>query len=558
MKKSCNHCSAQFEITQDDLQFYNDISPVFGDKKCEIPPPTLCPDCRLQQRLLFRNELTLYHRKSDMSGKQIVSIYAQGKPYLVYDQDEWWGDHWDALAYGNAFDFQRTFSEQFAELNAAVPHMSLFTTNAENSYYTNHALNAKNTYMVSGATNIEDSLYGRFAMNCQNVVDVSSLFSCQWCYETIASQGCYHCLYALYSYNCSNCLMIDDCQACKNCCLCFGLKSQEYCFLNEPIGKDAYEARMKELLPLTHVKIELLRKKLQSLASGKPHRASNVYGSEHCSGDMVFASKNCSACFDCSGCEDCKYLWNTPKGLRSQDCTYTAPEGVQWSYLAGSTVGISNALATFLVWYGDNVCYSRECHKCSDVFGCSGLKRKRHCILNKQYTKEEYEVLVPKIVEHMRNTGEWGEYLHASASTMGYNETLAQEYFPLAKEEVLKRGWKWHEEEGTKDQYMGPAYVIGDSIDEVPEDITKQILTCEVTKKPYKIIPQELKFYREMGIPIPRKCPDQRHRERMMLRNPRKLWTRDCAKCSKEIQTTYSPERPETVYCESCYIKTVY
>ena len=29
------------------------------------------------------------------------------------------------------------------------------------------------------------------------------------------------------------------------------------------------------------------------------------------------------------------------------------------------------------------------------------LKQKKYCILNKQYTKEEYEKLVPKIKKHM-------------------------------------------------------------------------------------------------------------------------------------------------------------
>jgi len=70
---------------------------MFGGQKQAIPPPTLCPDCRLRQRLLFRNDLSLYHRKSDLSGKQIVSMYAPEKPYVVYDQDEWWGDGWDDL-----------------------------------------------------------------------------------------------------------------------------------------------------------------------------------------------------------------------------------------------------------------------------------------------------------------------------------------------------------------------------------------------------------------------------------------------------------------------------
>jgi len=83
-------------------------------------------------------------------------------------------------------------------------------------------------------------------------------------------------------------------------------------------------------------------------------------------------------------------------------------------------------------------------------------------------------------------------------------------------------------------------------------------IECEITKKPFRIIKQELEFYRKYNLPIPRRHPDQRHLDRMSLRNPRHLYTRNCDKCKKEIQTTYSPERPEIVYCQDCYEKEVY
>jgi hypothetical protein len=191
--------------------------------------------------------------------------------------------------------------------------------------------------------------------------------------------------------------------------------------------------------------------------------------------------------------------------------------------------------------------------------------------MNKQYTEEEYEKLVPRIMEHMRKTpyqspdgsgtgqaGEWGLFFDPRLSPFGYNESLAHEYFPLTQKETEVRGWKWHDDSEPQEQYLGPDYIVPEEIADIPDDITKHILRCSVTGKPYKIIPQELKFYREMGIPIPRKCPDQRHLERMALRNPRKLWKRNCAKCREEIQTTYAPERPEIVYCEECYLATVY
>ncbi|USN57480.1 MAG: hypothetical protein H6766_03435 [Candidatus Peribacteria bacterium] len=75
--------------------------------------------------------------------------------------------------------------------------------------------------------------------------------------------------------------------------------------------------------------------------------------------------------------------------------------------------------------------YSFNCDSSSHLFGCIGLRNKSYCIFNKQYTKEEYNALVPKIIEHMKQTGEWGEFFHPSLSPFGYNETVANEYYPV-------------------------------------------------------------------------------------------------------------------------------
>jgi len=83
---------------------------------------------------------------------------------------------------------------------------------------------------------------------------------------------------------------------------------------------------------------------------------------------------------------------------------------------------------------------------------------------------------------------------------------------------------------------------------------------------------EDLKFHRRANLPLPRLCPNCRHAARIKQRNPLKLWHRTCmcenakhnhppaggAKCPNEFETAYSPERPEIIYCESCYQKEVY
>ena len=126
---------------------------------------------------------------------------------------------------------------------------------------------------------------------------------------------------------------------------------------------------------------------------------------------------------------------------------------------------------------------------------------------------------------------------------------------PIKKEEAKKRGYKWQEAD-TKN-YQPQNYKIPEDIKDVPDSICNEILACERTGKNYKIQKAELKFYKKMNLPIPRLHPDERHKDRMKQRNPRKLWERRCGDCNRKIQTTFAPERPEKILCEECYLKIV-
>ena len=100
-----------------------------------IPPPTLCPDCRQQRRLGFRNERRLYRRKCDFTGKPIIALFAPDAPYPVYGHASWYSDAWDPLAYGREFDFNTPFFDQLDALWKRVPQLAIFNTRNENSEY---------------------------------------------------------------------------------------------------------------------------------------------------------------------------------------------------------------------------------------------------------------------------------------------------------------------------------------------------------------------------------------------------------------------------------------
>lgn len=557
LTQTCKTCAKAFTVADEDLAFYEQVSPTFNNQKFPVLPPKLCPDCRFQQRLAFRNERYLYTRKCDKNGKSIITNFAPETPYKVFSSEVWWSDEWNALDYGRDFDFTKTFTEQFNELIKVVPYPNLITTNCENCDYANFLLGSKNSYLVFGGANDEDCLYGKYVVGSKDCVDNLAIYNCELCYECTGCEGCYNCKFALNSRNCSDSLMIDSCQSCKNCIGCFGLVSKEYYIFNKPYSKEEYEKIAKEYEYLTPQKISSLREKLSEISRDLPHRHARIFGSENCLGDNIYNSTNCQHCYDINECENSKFLNFSPKSSNTYDVTFSAPGPLDFCYNNCSIVGMTNCIGNYRVWYGNDIYYSITCHSSSNIFGCVGLKSKKYCILNKEYSPEEYQVQVAKIVEHMQKTGEWGEFLDYSLSCFGYNETIAQEYFPLNEQQAKAINAKWHDD--TREKLEGaPQKNIPEDIRTVSDDITSKVFTCEITGRPYKIIPQELAFYRKTGLPIPHRHPDKRHLDRIALHTPYHLFDRTCSNCATPIQTTYSEEAAKIVYCEKCYLEAIY
>ena len=158
--RHCRKCSCEFPITDKDFEFYEKVSPVFNEKKYIIPAPTLCPDCRQQRRLSFRNERKLYKRKCDATGQDIISTYSPDKPFKVYNQEFWWSDAWDPMSYGRDFDFTRPFFEQFRELGEDIPLPAVLTSNCEGCGFIHLSANNKGSYLIMCSSGNEDCYYG--------------------------------------------------------------------------------------------------------------------------------------------------------------------------------------------------------------------------------------------------------------------------------------------------------------------------------------------------------------------------------------------------------------
>ena len=553
--KACRQCSESFEITQADKNFYEKVSPSFAWEKYLIPSPTLCPDCRQQRRLTFRNERTLYKRKCDATGKGIISMYSPESQLQVYSEDVWWSDKWDALSYGINFEVHQNFFSQFQELYKKIPQPPLINNfrKLENSNYSNYSWNLKDCYLAYECASCDGLYYGESNRHIENSLDLSMSTRCQECYFCFNIFDCHKIYFSHNSENCSDSYYLKNCKNCSNCYNCQNLSHKKYCIENIQYSEQEYLKKLSELQTWFHEPLFFSRN------NTGPVLHMNTLWSEEVTGDYIFHSKQVYSSYHVKNLENgkyCSYLSSSSK--KSQDCYdydyFWWVEKVYETITSGS--GSQNISFCFNTWEASkNMLYSGMCYTSENCFWCVWLVGKQYCILNKQYSKEEYEELVPKIIEHMRTTWEWGEFFPASISPFGYNETVAQEYFPLTKWEAKSQKFNWSDYEAPlpKVDKIIPASKLPENIADIPDDILNWAIECEVSKKPFRIISQELNFYRKHNLPIPKRHPDQRHLDRMKLRNPRKLYARNCDKCSLEMQTSYAPEREERVYCEKCY-----
>ena len=201
--------------------------------------------------------------------------------------------------------------------------------------------------------------------------------------------------------------------------------------------------------------------------------------------------------------------------------------------------------------------YLDYCEECEYCFGCVGLRKKKYCILNKQYAKEEYEVLVGKIKANMVRTGEWGRFFPKAFAYGGYNYSVGNMYFPLEKDAAQREGFRWEDRQTVAGEGK-PANELPDRIDDAYDTIPQEQLFCPRTKQRFNIAPQELAFCRAEGIPLPEEHFDYRTMERIKPLTVCVPHYGVCHNCKNEITHFYSPEWGyEKIMCTECYKQEV-
>ncbi len=567
--KTCQNCKQDFTIEPEDFNFY---------EKIKVPPPTFCPECRRQRRFVWRNERVLYRRTCGLCNKNVIAIYHESSPFPVYCRECWYGDKWDPTSYGREYDMSKSFFEQYKELSNVVPRLAMWQRNCIDSDYSNMAGESKNVYLsVSVVKNSENIFYSKSVDKSKDIVDCLNIINgSESLYENVEAQSNYNSQYLLLCRSCMDSYYLVDCVNCSNCFLSYNLRNKQFCINNKEYKKEDYFREVEKFNLKSRASRQVLLKRFDEIKKKSIYRFGNINRCVNVTGNNLLNVKNGKSCFEIYNIENVKYCYRAFDIKDSMDFDYGGWSELLYEYTTGALHDYNVKFSYSAMDSVRNADYTESCRNCSNIFGCISLVNTENTILNKVYPEEEYKKLREEIIKQMNEVPyidkvgrvyKYGEFFPIELSPWDYNETLAQEFFPITEDTAKEKGYPWRHSNIKKFEITITSEKISDNIDDVNENILKEVLGCahkgncsHQCNVAFRITDYEFKFYKKHNIPLPILCSNCRHYERFKVMPALDLWHRKCMKegCDNEFETAYAPDRPEIVYCERCYQQEVY
>jgi hypothetical protein len=542
--KICEHCKQNFTISEEELVLY---------KKVDIELPTLCFFCRIKLHLSFWMFGKFRKAKSDLSGEDLITVLPEKTRYPIYTLTEWHSDKWNALDYGMNYNPSLPFFKQLQDLQEKVPHPHQNGTKNTRCDWCDDVWNSKDCYLSRSMEECEDLFYSYRNVRVINSIDATICFDCEKCYDVSECHHSYRLFYSQHSRDCIDSYFLYDCRNCLNCFMCWNLRSKSYCLENIQYTKEEYEEKLKSFHLGSYKSIQSFRKHFAEIIQKEAVHRQNfnlkVYNSD---GDYLLDCKNCHNCNTISDSEDC---YNTIRASKLKSAIDAS--GCWFSEMLGNcnSCVIGAYALKYSNWSSSRYSeYLDICIECEYCFGCVGLRKKKYCILNKQYTKEEYEILKDKIISDMKKRREHGQFMPYSMSAGPFNFSTSFLYFPeTKKEDILKLGGYW--EDISESHLKGmPTSQLPDDIKDVPDTIITQALICPETGWRFNVAEDELIFYKANNIPLPRYHFDVRTKKQLKDLTVLQSYPYTCFYCRNKIEAYYLPEwNYQKIACEECY-----
>lgn len=547
LNKVCTDCKKEFNIDSGDLDLYDKVG---------LKIPDQCFECRVRHHFAFCLFGKFRKGVSDLTGESLITVLPENPRYPIYKSHEWWGDAWDPMSFGRDYDPARPFFDQLKELQEKIPRSHQTGENNTNCDWCDDVWESKNCYLCRSLLKCENVSYVYRVIGTKDSFDIFYSFNLQNSYECLFCHNSFNLNFSENSRDCIDSYFLFDCRNCQNCFMSWNLRNKQYCIKNKQYTKEEYEKELKKIHFDSYNDIQAMKEEFEDMLKKEVvHRENFNIRTTGSSGNYL---TDCDKCVNCHSWEKSQNCRNHIRGTNTKD---SIDQTFTWNTeVSGNNSGVFGGFGIkYSSWsdarYSE---YLDQCVECEYCFGCVGLRKKKYCILNKQYTKEKYEELKGQIIEDMEKRGEYGKFLPYSMGLCDYNFSTGMIYFPeTTKEEITNLCGYWSEEDFSSKDGIS-SLELPDSIMDTSPEISSQALICPESNYRFNISEAEYAFHKRKGFALPRVHFDKRIMDRIKKMSVIRSYPSECFYCQKHIDAYYPPGWGyQKIACEECYKQNI-
>jgi hypothetical protein len=391
---TCQNTGKKFLITKQEIEFC---------KKWDLPLPVLHPEIRREMRERLMPSPFYSWTKCDHCGKRVLIEHPDTmdrKVICVDCRDK----YYESVTPAGVDYIPGKFLEQYHELIKQNPIRGYDEFRKEQGggenltrcvecSYSKNCIECFDTSKCINCVNCQEGL-----ISDTDCVDLTQSSGCELCVDMIGCLACYKCAYLEDCDTCENTYYSDNCRRTKYCFGCSGLRDKSFCIFNKQYSEKEYKEKVAELLKKTPDEIEELKSK--ELAD-VPVPAS-LGGTGNVDSFYTNQTMNCKStyyAFYSQETVESGYLWQCEGVNNVWDITMT--RNSDYAYQASDTTYSKQIFFASGQFECEDCWFGMDNYKTHHAWGCVHLSDKKYHILNKEYSKEDYEKLVPQIRDEL-------------------------------------------------------------------------------------------------------------------------------------------------------------
>lgn len=534
-------------------------------RKFGSPPSKYSPQTRLKLLGGFRSGFEIFWNRHAFTGEPILSYIHPDVPIPVISDTEWHALDIGAMPeYQGQIDPLKSFFDQFRDLVRKVPMGARREWKNVVNTIGSGMWDVEDCYMAFSTVGVKRSMYTFYCLEgSEDMVQSVHVNASQNCFAATQITRCHSCNVAVISFDCLKCDFIFDC---RNCEFVFGgsnLRNKKYVWFNEQLSREEWERRRTEVDLSCRSTFKRYQQQFLAMVEMAAYPENFNVNSPECTGDYLIDGLRSRDCYTSLRLTDCAWMHGSKEAESSAFCVGAYP--ATQLFMCAMVTNSSQVKFCMTCGRSQNIEYCFNCHDCENCFGCVGLRNKKFCIFNKQYSEEEYWIKLDEIKCAMLDRGEYGDFFPQDLSPSATQFSHSTMYFDLTTEEIKALGAPILDPD--KGVVLAPKKTVEEparNVQDVP-DCLAQVDPATWVSKPFidqalnrrwSVVPKEFAFYQSHNLPFPEEHYSSRLRKQILLMNLPEYQTSTCVVCQKSIRVAKNKTFPHRrLHCMDCYLK---